>query len=194
MDTSRGIMVCFHCPTPIPIPIIVPIQIVCRSAPVGPILMRKLQWKLVKLHLISTDAGAKMGTVPIGIGIGACIGIGVGSVETVQGCARFAEILSELTKTWSSGATECGVWIGNCNVKVWKSTEHKLHNIWRSLKFQQNEHTPAHYYWSQFHWNRYRIRTASRELHRLLDAVLLPWMQNKDSKRECLPIEVEQFI
>ena len=58
------------------------------------------------------------------------------------GCARFAEILSELTKTWSSGATECGVWIGNCNVKVWKSTEHKLHNIWRSVKFQQNEHTP----------------------------------------------------
>ena len=59
------------------------------------------------------------------------------------GCARFAEILSELTKTWSSGATECGVWIGNCNVKVWKSTEHKLHNIWRSVKFQQNEHTPG---------------------------------------------------
>ena len=26
-----------------------------------------------------------------------------------RGCARFAEILSELTKTWSSGATECGV-------------------------------------------------------------------------------------
>ena len=25
------------------------------------------------------------------------------------GCARFAEILSELTKTWSSGATECRV-------------------------------------------------------------------------------------
>ena len=25
------------------------------------------------------------------------------------GCARFAEILSVLTKTWSSGATECGV-------------------------------------------------------------------------------------
>ena len=58
-------------------------------------------------------------------------------------CARFAEILSELTKTWSSGATECGVWIGNCNVKVWKSTEHKLHKIWRSLKFKQNEHTPG---------------------------------------------------
>ena len=60
----------------------------------------------------------------------------------VQGCARFTENLSELTKTWSSGATECGVWIGNCNVKVWKSTEQKLHNIWRSVKFQQNEHTP----------------------------------------------------
>ena len=60
-----------------------------------------------------------------------------------QGCARFTENLSELTKTWSSGATECRVWIGNCNVKVWKSTEHKLHNIWRSVKFQQNEHTPV---------------------------------------------------
>ena len=45
-------------------------------------------------------------------------------------------------KNLSSGATECRVWIGNCNVKVWKSTEHKLHNIWRSVKFRQNEHTP----------------------------------------------------
>ena len=62
---------------------------------------------------------------------------------TPLGCARFAEILSELTKTWSSGATECRVWIDNCNVKVWKSTEHKLHNIWRSVKFRQNEHTPG---------------------------------------------------
>ena len=66
-----------------------------------------------------------------------------GTGREPPGCARFAEILSELTKTWSSGATECGVWIGNCNVKVWKSTEHKLHKIWRSLKFQQNEHTPG---------------------------------------------------
>ena len=56
---------------------------------------------------------------------------------------KFWQFWSELTKTWSSGTTECGVWIGNCNVKVWKSTEHKLHNIWRSVKFQQNEHTPA---------------------------------------------------
>ena len=44
-------------------------------------------------------------------------------------------------KLGSSGVTECEVWIGNC--KVWKSTEHKLHKIWRSVKFQQNEHTPA---------------------------------------------------
>ena len=56
---------------------------------------------------------------------------------------KFWQFSSELTKTWSSGATECGVWIGNCNVKVWKSTEHKLHNIWRSVQFQQNEHTPG---------------------------------------------------
>ena len=46
-------------------------------------------------------------------------------------------------KLGSSGATECGVWIGNCNVKVWKSTEHKVHKTWRSVKFQQNEHTPG---------------------------------------------------
>ena len=36
----------------------------------------KSQWKLVKFHLISTDIGAKMGTVAIGIRIGTCIGIG----------------------------------------------------------------------------------------------------------------------
>ena len=74
---------------------------------------------------------------------------------------KFWQFSSELTKTWSSGATECGVWIGNCNVKEWKSTEHKLHNIWRSLKFQQNEHTPGwtwvfdcemkKNYWAQTH-------------------------------------------
>ena len=40
--------------------------------------------------------------------------------------ARFAEILTVFTKT--------------CNVKVWKSTEHKLHKIWHSTQFQQSEH------------------------------------------------------
>ena len=52
---------------------------------------------------------------------------------------------SELTKTWSLGATEFWVGIGNCNVKVWKSTEDKLHKIWNSKYFCQknseNEHT-----------------------------------------------------
>ena len=33
----------------------------------------------------------------------------ISPIVIVRGCARFAEILSELTKTWSSGATECGV-------------------------------------------------------------------------------------
>ena len=58
---------------------------------------------------------------------------------------KFWQFSSKLTKTWSSGATECRVWIANCNVKVRKSSEHKLHNIWRSVKFKQNEHTPAHF-------------------------------------------------
>ena len=57
---------------------------------------------------------------------------------------KFGQFSSELTKTWSSGATECDVWIGKCNVKVWKSTEHKLHKIWRSLKFCVNSRKRAH--------------------------------------------------
>ena len=43
----------------------------------------KSQWKLVKFHLIGTDICAKMGTVAIGIGIGTCIGIRIGSLETL---------------------------------------------------------------------------------------------------------------
>ena len=60
---------------------------------------------------------------------------------------KFGQCSSELTKTWSSGATEYGVWIGNCNVKVWKSTEHKLHKIWHSLKFCVNSGKRAHPRW-----------------------------------------------
>ena len=52
---------------------------------------------------------------------------------------KFGQFSSELTKTWSSGATKCGVWIGNCNVKVWKSTEHKLQKMWCWLKFQMTQ-------------------------------------------------------
>ena len=63
---------------------------------------------------------------------------------------KFWQFSSELSKTGSSGASECGVWIGNCNVKVWKSTEHKLHKIWRSVKFEQNEHTPAGISWGDY--------------------------------------------
>ena len=59
----------------------------------------------------------------------------IAHTRQILGCARFAEISCELAKSWSLGATECRVWIFNCNVKVWKSTEHKLHNIWRSVKF-----------------------------------------------------------
>ena len=35
------------------------------------------------------------------------VNFGVGII--LLGCAHFAEIWSELTKTWSSGTTECGV-------------------------------------------------------------------------------------
>ena len=39
---------------------------------------------------------------------------------------------------WSLGTTECRVWIANCNVKVWKSTELKLHKIWFPLSDHNN--------------------------------------------------------
>ena len=80
-----------------------------------------------------------------------CTGPGtMGTIENNDslGCACFSEIFwqfsSELTKTWSSGVTECRVWIGNCNVKVWQSTEHKLHKISCSLKFCTNSGKWAH--------------------------------------------------
>ena len=58
-------------------------------------------------------------------------------------CWNFDSFQVNSQKLGSSGATECGVWIGKCNVKVWKST--KLHKIWRSVKFHQNEHPPVFY-------------------------------------------------
>ena len=74
---------------------------------------------------------------------------------------KFWQFSSEFTKTWSSGATECGVWIGNCNVKVWKSTEHKLHKTWRSLELctnwgkranpDLNALIESHIYWKSFY-------------------------------------------
>ena len=47
-------------------------------------------------------------------------------------------------ETGRVGATESEVWIGNLNVKAWKTTEHKLHKIWRSLKFCTNSGKRAH--------------------------------------------------
>ena len=55
-------------------------------------------------------------------------------------CWQFS---SELPKNLEF-STECGVWTGNCNVKVCKSTEHKLHKIWRSLKCCTNWGKQAH--------------------------------------------------
>ena len=55
---------------------------------------------------------------------------------------KFWQFSSELTKTFS-GNTESRVWIGTCNVNVWKSTKHKVHKIWRSLTFLQNSRKRA---------------------------------------------------
>ena len=54
-------------------------------------------------------------------------------------CTHFTGHFSpEYTKTKSLGATESRVWLGNCNVKVGKSTESKLHKIWQSVNFAKN--------------------------------------------------------
>ena len=64
---------------------------------------------------------------------------------------KFWHFSPERTQTWSLGATESEVWIGNLNVKAWKTTKHKLHKSWRSLKFckkiQENEHAQM---WKRF--------------------------------------------
>ena len=57
---------------------------------------------------------------------------------------KVLHFLLKCAKTGSLGATESEVWIGNFNVKAWKTTEHKLHEICRSLKIWQNNGKQAH--------------------------------------------------
>ena len=57
---------------------------------------------------------------------------------------KFGHFSCELKESGSSDATESGVWTGNFNAKAWKTTRHKLHKIWRSLKFCTNSGKPAH--------------------------------------------------
>ena len=57
---------------------------------------------------------------------------------------KFWHFSCELEETESLGATESEVWIGNFNVKAWKTTAHKLHKIWGSLKFRKNSGKGAH--------------------------------------------------
>ena len=65
----------------------IPIPIICTKAPLGlismVILMQSYYEHYLKKHLIGTDIGVKLGTVPICIRIGIGIGIGIGSAETV---------------------------------------------------------------------------------------------------------------
>ena len=66
-------------------------------------------------------------------------------IKAVLVFLNVCQFSAECKETWTSGATESGVWIGNFNVKTWKTVEHKPYKIWRSLnfaKFEENEHTP----------------------------------------------------
>ena len=79
-------MVCFHCPTPMPIHIPIPILIIWSKAPLGMIPMVILMHSdenYYKNHIISTDFCVKLGAVPICIRIVIGIEIAIGSVETV---------------------------------------------------------------------------------------------------------------
>ena len=81
------IMACFHCPIPIPRTTLRPNLMQIQKGYTGTDSdgdsYAKSQWKLAKFHLVGTDISAKMGTVAIGIGISTCIGIGIGSLETL---------------------------------------------------------------------------------------------------------------
>ena len=50
---------------------------------------------------------------------------------------KFLHFSPEREKTESLGTAESQVWVSNLNVKARKTTEHKLHKIWWSLKFLQ---------------------------------------------------------
>ena len=72
---------------------------------------------------------------------------------------KFWHFSPERKETGSLGATGSEVWIGNFNVKAWKTTKHKLHKIWRSLKFCKNsgnKHNPGawkvYVYYSPWLW------------------------------------------
>ena len=81
-------MVCFHCPIPILRPTLKPTPMQIQKGYTGTDSdgdsYAKSQWKQVKSHLISTNIGAKMGTVAIRIRISTCIGIRIGSLETLH--------------------------------------------------------------------------------------------------------------
>ena len=57
---------------------------------------------------------------------------------------NFGHFSCELKETVISGATKSEIWIGNFNVKARKTTKHKLHKIWRSLKFYKISRKQAH--------------------------------------------------
>ena len=57
---------------------------------------------------------------------------------------KFSHCLPERVETGSLGATKSKVWIGSFKVKARKTTEHKLHKIWHSLKFCKNSAKRAH--------------------------------------------------
>ena len=48
---------------------------------------------------------------------------------------NFSLFSPERKESGSSGATESEVWKGNFKGIAWKTTKHKLHKIWSSLKF-----------------------------------------------------------
>ena len=57
---------------------------------------------------------------------------------------KFGHFSCERKETGSLGTTESEVWIRNFNVKAWKTTEHNLHKIWRSVKFCKKSAKRAH--------------------------------------------------
>ena len=78
------------------------------------------------------------------------------SVIIVAGACSFCWNLDSFLLNWqklgSSGMTQCGVWIGNCNLKLWKYIEDKLQKIWRSLTFCKNWGNQAHPWSSKYVW------------------------------------------
>ena len=97
---------------------------IMRMGAIGSLYVKA--WKTTKFKLKKTSSWFRIG--PSGVLL----------------LLKFSHFSPERAETGSLDTTESEVWIGSFYVKAWETTEHKLHKIWRLLKFCTNSAKRAH--------------------------------------------------